>query len=586
MYTEIRSVQILLSLLKEYDIKDIVLSPGGSDIPIIHSIENDNYFTCYSVVDERSAAYYAMGVSQQKNRPCACVCTSGTAVSNYVPGLTEAHYQGIPVLAITADKNPYYQDQLETQKIDQKKIFDGIVKKTVELPIIKDAEDEWLCNRLVNEALLNLSHHGNGPVHINVPIIGNPIDFGCKELSQERKMHVPSLTSKQWKESYKKLIGKRIMIVVGQDLVFSDADIINMNKFFDLFDCAFMTEHLSNLDCRGVVQYYPYTETHSINMMDHLKPDIIISIGNNLSAYQLKPFLRKYYKDEENWLIWESGEVRDAYKCLTTIFECSPSDFFAKIVEVSLNTNNDHCYYNLWKNEIDKVQLPEFSFSNFYVAQQLSKVIPENSILDTAILNSTRVMQFFELAKGVRCYSNVGALGIDGCFSTFAGHAAATNQLAFLVIGDLSFFYDMNAAGLRSIGSNVRVILLNNGGGSEFQFFVGKKNIPTIDSYICAEHEKTAAGWVKSLGYDYYMASTKEELDSVIGKLGQVSDKPLFLEVITDMEEDANKTNEFYDTYRYSSNSKGGLKNTLKGIMSEKQISKTKKIISILKEKE
>ena len=375
------------------------------------------------------------------------------------------------------------------------------------------------------------------------------------------------------------------MVVVGQDIWFTSEDIRNLESFFKAFDCVFAVEHLSNLSCSGTISYYSYTETHKVADMISLKPDIIISFGNNLAAYNLKPFLRQNYLNEENWLVWERGEVRDAYKCLTTIFECSPSVFLKEIVKSSENYKAEHSYYDHWKLEIAKIELPNFSFSNFYVAQQLSKVIPENSILDTAILNSTRIMQFFKLPKGVRCYSNVGALGIDGCFSTFAGHAASTDQLAFLVTGDLSFFYDMNAAGLRSIGSNVRVILLNNGGGSEFQFFMGKKAIPTIDSYICAEHEKVAAGWVKSLGYDYYLATSKEELDSVIAKFGMPSDKPLFLEVITDMEEDAEKTNDFYDKYRGRSSTKNGITSVIKGVLSDKQLNKAKKIMKILKEK-
>ena len=585
MYSNLRSVQILLSLMKEFEIKDVVLSPGGSDIPIIHSLEMDDYFTCYSVVDERSAAYFAMGLAQQHNRPCACVCTSGTAVSNYVPGITESYYQDAPVLAITADKNPHYQDQLETQKINQRNVFDGIIKKSVELPLIQDKEDEWLCNRLVNEALIALTHHGNGPVQINIPIIGNPKDFGCTQLPIERKITIPKFYSIDWNEKANYLVGKKIMVVVGQDIWFTSEDIRNLESFFKAFDCVFAVEHLSNLSCSGTISYYPYTETHKVADMISLKPDIIISFGNNLAAYNLKPFLRQNYLNEENWLVWERGEVRDAYKCLTTIFECSPSVFLKEIVKSSENYKAEHSYYDHWKLEIAKIELPNFSFSNFYVAQQLSKVIPENSILDTAILNSTRIMQFFKLPKGVRCYSNVGALGIDGCFSTFAGHAASTDQLAFLVTGDLSFFYDMNAAGLRSIGSNVRVILLNNGGGSEFQFFMGKKAIPTIDSYICAEHEKVAAGWVKSLGYDYYLATSKEELDSVIAKFGMPSDKPLFLEVITDMEEDAEKTNDFYDKYRGRSSTKNGITSVIKGVLSDKQLNKAKKIMKILKEK-
>lgn len=296
MYSNIRSVQILLSLLKEFQIKDVVISPGGSNIPLIHSIETDDFFTCYSVVDERSAAYYAMGVAQQKGKPCACICTSGTAVSNYVPGITEAHYQGVPVLAITADKNPYYQDQLETQKINQKDVFNGLVKKEVDLPLIRDSEDEWLCNRLVNEALLALEHHGSGPVHINIPIIGNPIEYECLQLPKERKITVPKINKDVWIETAQKLQNKKVLVVVGQNLTFSDADINLFNQFFSSFNCVFAVEHLSNLSCNGVVNYYPYTETHSTAAMNHLIPDIIISIGNNLAAYNLKPLLRKHYK--------------------------------------------------------------------------------------------------------------------------------------------------------------------------------------------------------------------------------------------------------------------------------------------------
>lgn len=587
MYSNIRSVQIIVALLKEYEINDIVLSPGGSDIPLIHSIETDIYFNCYSVVDERSAAYYAMGIAQAKGKPVACICTSGTAVCNYLPGITEAFYQNVPVVAITADKNPYFQNQLEIQKINQNQVFTGVVKKSVELPLIRTTEDEWLCNRLINEAMLALNHHGSGPVQINIPIVGRTDVYDCTRLPFERKIERidKSANKSQWKKFATELIGKKILVVVGQNINFKNEDIVKLNEFFSIFDCVYAVEHLSNLDCNGVINTYPITEMKTFAALSELKPDIVISLGNNLSAYNLKPFLRANYTTIENWLISESGEVRDAYKCLTEIFECSVTEFFQHIVNNSVNCQNDHNYYSLWKEENEKICFPDFNFSNFYVAEKISKVIPENSILHLAILNSTRIMQFFKLAKGIRTFSNVGTLGIDGCFSTFAGQAAVTNQLAFLVIGDLSFFYDMNAAGLRSIGSNVRIILLNNGGGSEFHFFMGKKNIPTIDSYISAEHTKTADGWIKSLGYDYYSASSKEELDEVIDMFGEKSDRPMLLEVFTRMEEDADNTNALYDNYRGIVNLKGSVvKSAVKSILSDKQLEKAKKIFQVLKE--
>ena len=217
MNSSFRNVQILVDLLKQYKIKDVVLSPGGSDIPLIHSIETDEYFTCYSVVDERSAAYFAMGVAQQKNAAVACVCTSGTAVCNYLPGITEAFYQSVPVLAITADKNPYYQGQLEIQKIEQTHIFDGVVKKSVDLPVVQNSEDEWLCNRLVNEALLALTHHGRGPVQINVPIVGRTDLYDDKTLPPERKINVVEWLDDDeiWNKYAQKLVSAKRVLCVG-----------------------------------------------------------------------------------------------------------------------------------------------------------------------------------------------------------------------------------------------------------------------------------------------------------------------------------------------------------------------------------
>lgn len=586
MNSSFRSVQILIDLLKQYKIKDIVLSPGGSDIPIVHSIETDEYFKCYSVVDERSAAYFAMGVAQQKDRPVACVCTSGTAVCNYLPGITEAFYQSVPVLAITADKNPYYQGQLEIQKIEQTHIFDGVVKKSVELPIIQNSDDEWLCNRLVNEALLALIHHGRGPVQINVPIVGRTDLYNDKVIPTERKINIVEWLDEDaiWKSYAAKLVSaKRILFIMGQGILF-DSEIISLFENLNTkCNCVFSVEHLSNLDCKGCVYTYPVSEINGGSSLEKLVPELVISVGDNLSAYNLRPFLRRHYKQMNNWRISENIEIRDAYKCLTTVFDMKLKDFLRKILsyipEGSINSGE---YKAAWEEELSKITIPEFEFSNLHVAKKISEIIPENSILHLAILNSTRIMQYYKLAKGIRTYSNVGALGIDGCMSTFAGQAASTDELAFLIIGDLSFFYDMNAAGLRSIGPNVRIILLNNGGGAEFHFIMGRNKIPSLNDYISAEHGNVAAGWAISLGYDYYCVSNSEELDAVIKKLGKKSETPIFLEILTDMEQDAKITHQFYKDNSVK------IKSTLakkiaRSILGGKNVAKVKKILKIIK---
>jgi len=391
MNSSFRSIQILIDLMKQNEIKDVVLSPGGSDIPLIHSIETDEYFTCYSVVDERSAAYFAMGVAQQKKRPCACVCTSGTAVCNYLPGITEAFYQSAPVLAITADKNPYYQGQLEIQKIEQSHVFDGVIKKSVELPVIQNAEDEWLCNRLVNEALLELKHHGTGPVHINVPVVGRTDLYDEKQLPLERKMSIVDWEDDAavWADYARKLAeAKRVLFVIGQNVDFDERCIGLLNQIYKRCNCIFSVEHLSNLTCDGCIHTYPVSEINGATSLENLVPTLVISVGNNLSAYNLRPFLRRHYKEMENWLITRSHDVRDAYKCLTTIFETQFANFLSKMLELMPETStNDGEYKAAWERELAKITVPEFSFSNMYVGKKLAEVIPENSVLHLAILN-------------------------------------------------------------------------------------------------------------------------------------------------------------------------------------------------------
>lgn len=592
MYTNIENVQILIALMKKFEVKYVVMSPGGSDIPIIHSLENDPYFECFSVVDERSAVYFAMGIAQTKNSPVATVCTSGTAVANYLPGITEAYYQSVPIIAITADKNPYFQGQLEIQKIKQEDIFGSVVKKAVSLPLIRDKNDWWYCERLINEALLETTHHGRGPVHINVPILGSTDIYNCKTLPKVRAINrIYSYDDDYIWDNYIKELSnaKRILVIIGQNVEFSDQDINNLNLFFSKYNCVFSVEHLSNVECDGIVYTYPATEVLGSVGLGAVVPEIVISLGNNLSAYNMKPYLRENSKNIKHWLISESGDVRDEFKCLQNIFECKPSLFFKKFDERSSeNIVNDKKYYKDWTKIIKSIILPEFDFSNFYVAKKLSRVIPRNSIMHLAILNSTRVMQFFKLAEGVKVYSNVGALGIDGCFSTFAGQAAGTEQLSYLLIGDLSFFYDMNAAGIKHMGNNVRIILLNNGGGSEFHFFSGKKIIPTINTHICAEHDKVAKGWIESLGYNYYPASTKEEFDALLPILSNKSDTPIFIEVFTQMEEEAMKTRELYSMNNSKVSTGSSLRmaatKIAKSLLSESQIKKARKVYNALRD--
>lgn len=586
MYTEIRNIQILVAMLKAYNVRDIVMAPGGSDIPIIHSIETDQFFKCYSVVDERSLVYFAMGLSQQKNVPVACICTSGTAVCNFLPGMTEAFYQDVPLIAITADKNPYRLNQLETQKIDQTHIFNGVCKKSVSLPVINTAEEEWYCERLINEALVELYHHGAGPVHINIPVMGKITIYNVQTLPEVRKINyiLEGDPDDKWSNYVQKLKNtKNILIVVGQNINFDEKMIELLNKFFATYDCAISVEHLSNLKCNGSIITYPITDSNDKNIFSKVKPDLVISMGNNVASAQIKPMIRLYAKECEHWQIDPAGRIRDMFSCLTAVFECSVKQFFEHFVK-EIEKEVEHTYYNKWVSCISKIEIPEVDFSDFWVVQKLSQKIPSGSVLHSAILDSTRLFQFFNIAPEIKAYSNVGALGIDGCLSTFLGQAAATDALAFCVLGDLSYFYDMNATGIRHVRKNVRIILLNNGGASEFHFIVGKNNISTINNYISAEHKKRAESWAESLKYDCYVVTSKKEFEDVLPILTSKSDRPIFVEVVTDMESDADVVKAFYKNVRRCvGGTKSALIDSVKSELSDEQKQKVKSFFSRFK---
>jgi 2-succinyl-5-enolpyruvyl-6-hydroxy-3-cyclohexene-1-carboxylate synthase len=184
MYTVIKNLQILMALLKKHNISHLVISLGARMKDFAFSVENDPYFTCYSVVDERSAAYFAMGIAQELGRPVGIVCTSSTTTCNYLPGITESFYQGVPLVVMTGDRDPYYLGQMEYQMIRQVNMYDRVVKKSVNLPVVNNDEDFWYCERLINEALLELNHRGCGPVHINVPILQHGQPLTVKELKK------------------------------------------------------------------------------------------------------------------------------------------------------------------------------------------------------------------------------------------------------------------------------------------------------------------------------------------------------------------------------------------------------------------
>jgi 2-succinyl-5-enolpyruvyl-6-hydroxy-3-cyclohexene-1-carboxylate synthase len=546
MYTVIKNLQILIALLKKHGISHLVISPGSRMKDFAFSVEADPFFTCYSVVDERSAAYFALGLAQELDRPVGIVCTSSTATCNYLPGITEAFYQGVPLVVMTGDRDPYYLGQMEDQMIQQIGMYDRVVKKSVNLPIVNNDEDFWYCGRLVNEALLELDHRGCGPVHINVPILYHSQPLTVKELPEVNCIKQISLweDAQLLQEKVQELQkAQRILVVAGQNTKLENTE--QLELFFKKFNCIIYAESMANLNMEGAVNLAVLFHTLSKNVFDDLIPDIVISFGGNTVSL-LKSMLRSKYKQFTHWLIDNQGDVIDAFKNLTTIFEGTIDRFLDYFVSnVESETRNNEIYYHNWMEKYNQVIIPELPFSNVFVIQYFLQRIPENSILHLSILNSIRITQFFKLPPNTKVYANIGTDGIDGCMSTYLGQAFVSKRLSFLIVGDLSFFYDMNSIRIRHIKNNVRILLINNGGGGEF--YIGSRP-NTLDLHIAARHKQNAKEWVESVGFKYQSARTAEDFLSQINKFLAVdSDSPMLFEIFTDMETDADTVDLVYN---------------------------------------
>lgn len=553
MYTELKAYQIIIALLKEYGIRHCVLSAGSRNVPFVHSVEEDPDFTCYSVVDERSAGYFAMGLAQELGEPVVISCTSSTATCNYWPPVTEAYYQGVPLVVLTSDRDPAMLGQWEDQMIDQVGMYDRHVRKSVNLPIVNDRDDWLFCQRLVNEALLELDHRGRGPVHINVPMRSYNNSFNVRELpAVTRIRRVGALGDDEaWACCAERLSGcGRILVIAGQTPGVTDSFREAFARFCDSYNVAVAAEYMANVPRDHAfnptlcMEYRYITE----KKFSEFAPDVVISFGGNMTA-GLKDMLRKRVGSFEHWSIREDGSVCDMYKSLTRIFECTPERFFARMAGLS-GGSNDMAYLRQLRDYEASAVIPDLGYCNATAIRRVVERIPPGSVLHLAINSAIRITNFFELQPGVRVYANIGTHGIDGPLSSALGQAAASGKPTYLVVGDLAFFYDMNALRIRHVGDNVHVLLLNNQGGEEFYYNKMWKN-EASDLHTTARHRTKAEGWARECGFRYLAVRDSDELpDAVDSFFDETVGGPVLLEVFTEMRADSQVLYDLYDLSR------------------------------------
>lgn len=529
-YTSERNVQIVIALLKANGIKKIIASPGTTNYTLVGSLQNDPWFEMYSSVDERSAAYIACGLAAESGEPVVLTCTGSTASRNYLPGLTEAYYRKLPVLAITSHQGKDRLGQLIFQNIDRSTPPRDAVKLSVELPLIKDERDAAFVTMEANKAILELRRNGGGPVHINM-FTTYSRDFSVKELPAVRVMK----RIQAWDEMPVLPNGK-ICVYAGSHVHFTPQQTEAIDCFCATHDAVVICDHTSGY-------YGKYRLLPTLAQMQKTKTlfetfDLMIHIGEVSAAT-----FAGSVPVNEIWRVSEDGELRDPFKKLTTVFQMSELAFFKHYGNDKGDKHTAIDHYRAVFSEIYN-NIPELPFSNIWTASQLSVRLPKGALFHISASNSRRCWNMFHLPEGVKCTSNVGCCGIDGCTSSMIGSSLANpNQLCYLVTGDLAFFYDLNSLGNRHVGNNIRILLINNTIGAEFK----------LSSHFCYTFEEeadkymAAAGhygaksptlvkhYAEDLGFQYFSATNKEEFLSVLESFTnpQITDQPMLLEVFT-----------------------------------------------------
>lgn len=538
-YTIERNIQIVISLLKSNKIRKIVASPGATNASFVASLQHDEYFEIYSVVDERSSAYVACGLAAESGEVVALSCTGATSSRNYMPGLTEAYYRKLPILAITSSLSNAKVGHLYGQVTDRSTPPCDTVRGSFYIPIIKDAEDAWAAEISINKAISLLHINGGGPVHINVATIQSH-DFSSNALPSVRSIKVLESI-----DVLPSIPDGRIGIFVGAHQKCSEALTQAIDAFCAKYDAVVFCDHTSGY--KGRYRFLSSLVAAQENGdLQLFVVDLLIHIGEVSGDY----FTLGAFKPKQVWRISLDGEIRDRFSKLTILAKVPELTFFEHYVD---NNRGQYKHDYLTKcKERDKLvrsKICELPFSNMWIASQIANKIPKNSCMHFGILQSLRSWNFFEIDNSIDGYCNVGGFGIDGNFSTLVGASLVNpNKLYFGVVGDLSFFYDMNIIGNRNVGNNIRLLVINNGKGVEFRTYnhFGDTLGEETDNFISAaghngnKSECLLKHIAVDLGYKYISAKDKESFYNGVEIFlnPNIGSCPIIFEVFTNTEEE------------------------------------------------
>lgn len=532
LYPKIPLAQSLIEIFRQKNIEHIVISPGSRNAPLTIGFASHPDFTCYSIADERSAGFFALGIAQQIKKPVAVVCTSGSALLNYYPALAEAFYSQIPFVVVSADRPLSKIDIGDGQTIRQQNVFDNHILYNANLTEETSIEnDQKIC------AALDISILKKGPVHINVPF-EEPLYDTVTELSVKpvisqlkaiEKAHFDLNEALQtWNTSKKKLIlvGTNYPDEISSEII---------EKLANDPSVIVMTETTSNLHHPKFVSKIDVLITSfSEEDFKTLQPDLLITFGGMVVSKRIKAFLRNY-KAQQHWHI-DTLRAYDTFGILTHHFKTTPNTFFGKLLG---GTSNSESQYNNWVQQLiayreEKAQafIQASPYSDLGVFDKIVKALPENIQFQVSNSAAIRYLQLFDLKPSIEVFCNRGTSGIDGSTSTAVGASIISKKPVILITGDVGFFYDSNGLWNNYIPDNFKIILVNNAGGGIFRILPGHQNTEIFHTYFETQHQLSAEHLAKMFDFNYFYAQNELEVQIGLERFMECS-KKCILEIKT-----------------------------------------------------
>ncbi len=518
----------LVEILAQLGLSHVVVSPGSRNAPLIKAFNQHSAIKCYSVVDERSAGFFGLGLAQQLQKPVAVVCTSGSALLNFGPAVVEAYYQRIPLLVISADRPTEWIGQGDGQAINQKQVFQNFSKGYFELKESRGHQaSSWYNERSVAEAHNLAFCHPQGPVHINVPLseplyevaqltakLSKPVAVTIQGNTQLPTEVLANLTDTLSQTD-------KVMILVGQH--HPDTELVNaLEKLSKLPQITILTETTANLFGNGFIdQIDNVLATITEQEKAELSPTLLLTFGGMVVSKRLKQFLRNF-APTQHFNIDPAAQQVDTYQCLSTHLQCQAIPIVQSLSNsVSVKPSN---FKSLWdaKKTVAASRHAQFlctaPYSDLTVFAEILNLIPEKTQLQIGNSTPVRYVQLFSNKNGVSHFCNRGVSGIDGCTSTAIGAAVASKMPTVLISGDISFLYDSNGLWNKALPENFIAIVINNSGGNIFRIIDGPESFEEMSEFIETTHEQSVEPLAKLHNLAYLSANSIESVKTVLAQ--------------------------------------------------------------------